>query len=590
MSRGMSDDEFRCPVCHYLFPKAQKDHVQRCVRREMAQDPRIQRRLRTSAPQQQQNRRRAATEVSNNSGTGSTAAAGGSGAGAKQPPVPPITLKGKTAAAAKARPKSTSIPAPPAATTASKQQAAATTASTAAKKPVVAAAPEPKTGPNPIINVGQGGLVITHPNAVGKSRSSTVATANVSAEKKAELGIPSISAVASASDASKAKAKSAAPPKIALSKSASAATSSKAKSDKKKINASMDNKTDSSTKATTPREIKSAVADSQKIPARVYSGMKQNQGTFWTFIISVETTAVDLMDLVSAKCGIPVEVMALYSSTEKNAETRIKDDENVYKIKLEWQTANSTNKFLLKERLPGDVLVRKPVITAPVAVSAVPSAKAPPPPPPPTANKTVLQQHQQQPAAEEPQPEPESEWNQEEQEYQEQEEEEHGGEEDEQNEQDDQILCPVFSGLKWLPPGTNWNCVIGQSITTLELLVYIATKANTTVDKIAAFAVSPTGATERVLDDAILATLILGWKGRRLQLWVKDRPAGEEVNVDHIDVNAVDVGEIDEQTLLKEQWECKKEKLVVRLDAFLKQRPSSQQLYSSGIIKVPFHQ
>lgn len=150
-------------------------------------------------------------------------------------------------------------------------------------------------------------------------------------------------------------------------------------------------------------------------------------------------------------------------------------------------------------------------------------------------------------------------------------------------------MCPVFSGLKWLPQGTNWNCLIGQSITTLELLLYIASKANTTVDKIAAFAVSPTGASERVLDDAILATLILGWKGRRLQLWVKDRPAGEEVNADHIDPNAIDVGEIDEQTLLKEQWECKKEKLVVRLDAFLKQRPSSQQLFTSGIIKVPIH-
>jgi len=46
--------------------------------------------------------------------------------------------------------------------------------------------------------------------------------------------------------------------------------------------------------------------------------MKQNQGTFWTFVITTESTAVDLMDLVSAKCGIPVEVMALYSSTEKN--------------------------------------------------------------------------------------------------------------------------------------------------------------------------------------------------------------------------------------------------------------------------------
>jgi len=147
----------------------------------------------------------------------------------------------------------------------------------------------------------------------------------------------------------------------------------------------------------------------------------------------------------------------------------------------------------------------------------------------------------------------------------------------------------VFSGLKWLPPGTNWNCLIGQSITTLELLVYISSKINSPVDKIAAFAVAPTGAGERVADDAILATLILGWKGKRLQLWVKDRPAGEEVNASEIDVSTVDVGEIDEQTLLKEQWECKKEKLVVRLNAFLNQRPSTQDLLSSGIIKAPFH-
>lgn len=420
--------------------------------------------------------------------------------------------------------------------------------------------------------------MITHANAVGKSRSSTVATSNAS-EKKTE--IPSVASVP-AKTADKLKGGA---PKVALSKSANAAATPKGgkNNDKKKINASSDGKTEtSSTKPSTPREIITAVSDAQKLPARVYSGMKQNQGTFWTFVINVETTAVDLMDLVSAKCGIPVEVMALYSSTEKNIETRIKDDENVYKIKLEWQAAGSTNKFLLKERLPGDVLVRKPVITAPVAVSAVPSVKAPPPPPPPSTNKPkIIETHHE---------EQEQEVYYEEggeQEYVEESQDEQN--EDGHNEQDDQILCPVFSGLKWLPPGTNWNCLIGQSITTLELIVYIASKINSTADKIAAFAVAPTGASERVADDAILATLILGWKGKRLQLWVKDRPAGEEVNASEIDASTVDVGEIDEQTLLKEQWECKKEKLVVRLNAFLNQRPSTQDLLSSGIIKAPFH-
>jgi len=115
-------------------------------------------------------------------------------------------------------------------------------------------------------------------------------------------------------------------------------------------------------------------------------------------------------------------------------ETRIKDDENVYKIKVEWQSTGSTNKFLLKERLPGDVLVRKPAITAPVAVSAVPSTKAPPPPPPPSNNKPKIEIHHEE-------QEPEEQY------YEE------GGEqeastpeeqnEEENNEQDDQVRTKV---------------------------------------------------------------------------------------------------------------------------------------------------
>src|SRR3546814_5839973 len=58
-----------------------------------------------------------------------------------------------------------------------------------------------------------------------------------------------------------------------------------------------------------------------KLPARVYSGMKQNEGTFWTFVINKTSTAIDLMDQVAAKCGIPVEQMSLYAQTEKNVGT-----------------------------------------------------------------------------------------------------------------------------------------------------------------------------------------------------------------------------------------------------------------------------
>src|SRR5262245_59595954 len=92
--RGGPDDEFRCPVCHYLFPLDQRDHVQRCVRREMAQDPRIQRRIRTTAAAQHERRRAATTNTTtqqqNKPTTEKTAANG---------VIPPIALKGKPSGA-----------------------------------------------------------------------------------------------------------------------------------------------------------------------------------------------------------------------------------------------------------------------------------------------------------------------------------------------------------------------------------------------------------------------------------------------------------------------------------------------------------
>jgi hypothetical protein len=295
-------------------------------------------------------------------------------------------------------------------------------------------------------------------------------------------------------------------------------------------------------------------------------------------------------------------------------------------MKWNWQKTDNQNKFVLKDRLPGDILMRRKY-----TVSSAPPNKAPPPPPlPPSGFKPAAQPVvTATPAA-----------------YQEEYENgeyEGEGEGEEENFDEDQVtlpsfscfcccccccfffsilfpfppsfissflyplpsfslsplsfppplslssltlfqfLCPVFSGLDCMPVDTRWNFLVGPTVSILGLLVFISAKIEQPIESIAAFEATKM-TVKRIPDATNVSELILSWQDRHVRLVVKGRLGGEEVSSEGIDISQLSIEEMDEEALMKEQWETKKEALVHTLNRFLEHRPTQQQLREKKII------